>query len=274
MTEHAVILNNGVKMPILGLGVFKTTEKGEMQTAVHAALQNGYRAFDTAQLYKNEALLAEALRGEEVPRNELFITSKVDVANMGYEKTLASFYESLEKMQLDYFDLFLVHWPGQQKERVIETWRALEKIYHEKKVRAIGVSNFLPRHLEWILENCEIKPTVNQYERNPLNVRMELGKWCMDHEIQPEAWAPLLRGNLDHPVLLELAHKYEKTAAQIVLRWDLQSNYVVIPKSANPGRIAENAGIFDFELGIRDMEAIDALDIGRNTSWDPETYDF
>lgn len=274
MTEHAVILNNGVKMPILGLGVFKTTEKGEMQTAVHAALQNGYRAFDTAQLYKNEALLAEALRGEEVPRNELFITSKVDVANMGYEKTLASFYESLEKMQLDYFDLFLVHWPGQQKERVIETWRALEKVYHEKKVRAIGVSNFLPRHLEWILENCEIKPTVNQYERNPLNVRMELGKWCMDHEIQPEAWAPLLRGNLDHPVLLELAHKYEKTPAQIVLRWDLQSNYVVIPKSANPGRIAENAGIFDFELGIRDMEAIDALDIGRNTSWDPETYDF
>ncbi len=269
-----VALNNGVKMPVLGLGVYKTLEPSEMKTAVNAALEAGYRSFDTAQMYQNEELLGAALETSAIDRSALFLTSKVDLGNMGYQAVLDSFEVSLKKLKTDYLDLFLVHWPGQQKLRLQETWRAMEALYAAKKVRAIGVCNCLPRHLEWILEMRGVVPAVNQVERHPLRVGRELQDWCAARGIRMEAWSPLIRGNFNLPAILALAEKYQKTPAQIILRWDIQGGYVVIPKSVHPERIVENAGIFDFSLEPADMAVLDGLDIGHTISRDPRTYDF
>lgn len=274
MMGYSVELNNGVKMPILGLGVYQTLDKIEMETAIHAALEAGYRSFDTAQMYHNEALLGEVLEQTDFPREELFLTSKVNLENMGYENTLKSFEETLQKLRIDYLDLFLVHWPGQKKERLIDTWRAMEKLYRDGKVRAIGVCNCRPKHLEWIMEECEIVPVLNQVERNPRLNEKDLFDWCMSRGIQLEAWRPLNKGNFDLPEIQNLAKKYNRTSAQIILRWEIQSGYIVIPKSVNPKRIFENAAIFDFELEEQDMAIIDGMHIGRHSSYDPETFDF
>ena len=269
-----VALNNGVKMPVLGLGVYKTLEPSEMKTAVNAALEAGYRSFDTAQMYQNEELLGAALETSAIDRSALFLTNKVDLGNMGYQAVLDSFEVSLKKLKTDYLDLFLVHWPGQQKLRLQETWCAMEALYAAKKVRAIGVCNCLPRHLEWILEMRGVVPAVNQVERHPLRVGRELQDWCAARGIRMEAWSPLIRGNFNLPAILALAEKYQKTPAQIILRWDIQGGYVVIPKSVHPERIVENAGIFDFSLEPADMAVLDGLDIGHTISRDPRTYDF
>lgn len=274
MINQTVTLNNGVKMPVLGLGVYLATDAKEMQNAVRYAMEAGYRSFDTAQMYHNEELLGEALELSGVPRKEYFLTSKVDTCNMGYENTRRTFQESLKKLKTDYFDLFLIHWPGQRKERLIESWRALEEFYKEGKARAIGVCNCLPRHLNWIMEECEVVPALNQIERHPLWNPTELFAWCKERGIQPEAWAPLIRGSFDIPQIQELAAKYKKTGAQIILRWDVQSGYMVIPKSVHKDRIIENADIFDFELEEEDMKLIDGLHTGFTTGWDLETYDY
>lgn len=274
MTEHFVTLQNGVKMPLLGLGVYKTTRQEEMDSAVKDAWEAGYRGIDTAQMYENEAELGTALRRWAFPREEYFLTSKVNNGNQGYDNTLRSFEESLEKLQAGYLDLFLVHWPGQQKHRLQETWRALEKLYREGNVRAIGVCNCLPRHVEWIEESCEVSPMVNQIEHHPLNPQTELVRWSREHGLQPESWAPLIRGNFDLPQLRELSEKYGKTPAQIILRWNVQENLVVIPKSVHRERIFENAAIFDFNLAEEDMALLNQMDQRATTSFDLETFDF
>lgn len=269
-----VSLNNGLQMPVLGLGVYLTKDFSEMQTAVDSALEAGYRSFDTAQMYQNEQLLGAALQNAGIPREELFLTSKLDLGNMEPQKALDSFQESLEKLQTDYLDLFLIHWPGQKKMRLQEVWRVMEDLYKKNRVRAIGVCNCTPRHLEWILENAEIPPAVNQIERHPLLNHQELFSWCAQKEIRLEAWAPLIRGNFDLPALAPMAKKYGKTPAQVILRWDIQSGYIVIPKSVHRTRIFENADIFDFALEKQDMDTIDGMDTGHTTGWDLDTFDF
>lgn len=271
---YDMTLNNGVKMPVLGLGVYLTESPEEMRRAVDGAFEAGYTSFDTAQMYGNEHLLGEALEKSGVAREKIFLTSKVDLGNMGYEQTKASFVESLEKLRTDYLDLFLVHWPGQKKERLKETWRALQELSGAGKIRAVGVCNCTPRHIEWLMEDGGARPAVNQIERHPLFNQQELVSWCAQHEIQAEAWAPLVRGSFALPEIAALAEKYGRTPAQIILRWDIQSGCIVIPKSVHKERIEENAGIFDFALEDEDMKRIDGMNTGYTTGWDLESFDY
>jgi diketogulonate reductase-like aldo/keto reductase len=270
--SDATILSNGVKMPWIGLGVWKVQEGQEVENAVKAAIRVGYRSIDTAAFYGNEAGVGKAIRECEIPREELFITTKVWNSNQGYETTLQAFEESRKKLGLEYVDLYLVHWPVKGKYK--ETWKALEKLYKDGWVRAIGVSNFKVHHLEDLLGDGEMAPMVNQVEFHPLLTQKELHLFCKTHRIQLEAWSPLMRGNLSHPTLLRLAEKYQKTPAQVVLRWDLQHEVVTIPKSANETRIRENADIFDFELSPEDMETIDSLNQNKRFGPDPDHIDF
>lgn len=267
-------LNNDVEIPVLGLGVYLTTDYEEMKNSVKWAFEAGYTSFDTAQMYKNEHLLGQAISELGLNRQDLFITSKVNLENMGYENTIRSFDESLGKLKTDYLDMFLVHWPGQQKERLIQTYKAMEFLYKNGKIRAIGVCNCEPKHLDWILDDCEIIPAVNQVERHPLLNENSLFDWCSKKSIKLEAWSPLIRGNFDNPKISTIAQKYGKTSAQVILRWDIQSGYIVIPKSVHRERIFENANIFDFELSQEDMEILNDMDAGHRTSYDPVTFDF
>lgn len=269
-----ITLNNGITMPILGLGVYKTLDLSEMQRAVDGAFRAGYTSFDTAQMYENEQLLGEALEKSGVGREKIFLTSKVDLGNMGYQNTKDSFAASLEKLRTDYLDLFLVHWPGQKKERLQETWRAMEELLSAGKIRAIGVCNCTPRHIGWLTENGGTLPAVNQIERHPLFNQNGLAAWCMEQGIRVEAWAPLVRGGFALPGIVLLAEKYRRTPAQIILRWDIQSGCIVIPKSVHEERITENADIFDFELEAEDMRTIDAMETGYTTGWDLESFDY
>lgn len=271
LTDY-VTLQNGVKMPQLGLGVWKAQDGEEVERAVEAAIQTGYRSIDTAAIYKNEDGVGRALARCGVPREELFITTKVWNSDQGYESTLAAFDESMRKLGLDYLDLYLIHWPVAGKYK--ETWKALETLHRDGKVRAIGVSNFQVHHLQDLLADSEITPMVNQVEFHPLLTQTELRTYCREHKIQLEAWSPLMQGNLDHPVLTELAAAYGKSPAQIILRWDLQHGVVTIPKSVTPSRIAENADVFDFELKAEDMAKLDALNENRRFGPDPDNFDF
>lgn len=269
--EDTTTLANGVEMPRLGLGVYKAQEGDEVENAVQAALKAGYRSIDTAAFYENETGVGRAVRKSGIAREDLFITTKVWNDRQGYEETLKAFEESLSKLDLDYVDLYLVHWPVSGKYK--ETWKALEKLYKEHKVRAIGVSNFKIHHLEDLIEDCEVNPMVNQVEFHPRLAQKELLGFCGEHDIQLEAWGPLMRGKiLDHPTLVEIAEKYGKTAAQIVLRWELQLEVVTIPKSVNENRIKENADLYDFELTPDDMAAIDDLNQDERTGPDPDEF--
>ncbi len=272
-TLHGVVLDNGVVLPFVGLGVYKI-EEGMMQNALCAALEAGYRCFDTAQLYENESALGKELKAIGISREEVFITSKVANHRQGYDSTIASFYESLQKLQTDYLDMFMIHWAGQKQERYVETWKALEDLYLEGKVRVIGVCNFTISQLEVLLQHARIKPMVNQIERNPLCNEKELIDFCKRHHIQVQAWAPLSRGNFYHAPILEMAEKYHKTPAQIVLRWSIQDAICVIPKSVHRERIYENINIFDFVLEEKDMDILNQMHTGMRTSHDPATYDF
>jgi Aldo/keto reductases, related to diketogulonate reductase len=263
--SDAAVLNNGVRMPWLGLGVFQVADGDEVRNAVRLAIEEGYRSIDTAAGYRNETGVGQAIRESGVPREELFITTKLANLDQGYESTLRAFEESRRKLGVDYVDLYLIHWPGRDKYK--ETWRAFEKLYNEGYIRAIGVSNFQIHHLESLKETSGIIPAVNQVEFHPLLTQKELLAYCKREGIQLEAWSPIMKGNLDLPVLQELAAKYDKTPAQIVLRWDLELGVVTIPKSVRRERIAENAGIFDFELSEADIRAIDALN--RNHRFGP-----
>lgn len=253
-----VELANGTRMPYLGLGVFQTPNN-EIKNAVHAALDFGYRHIDTAAFYENEDGLGEAIKSHSISRKELFITSKVWNTDQGYDETIRAFGESLKKLQTDYLDLYLVHWPI--KGKYTDTWRALETLYEEGRIRAIGVSNFLQHHLEDVMASGKIVPMVNQMEFHPHLVQQDLIDFCKKHNIQYEAWSPLMQGGIfEIDLLKDLAEKYSKRIAQIVLRWDLQKGVVTIPKSVKKNRIEENASIFDFEISEEDMKKIDALD--------------
>lgn len=268
--KDTVTLHNGVKMPWFGLGVFKVEEGKQVVESVKANIKNGYRSIDTAAIYQNEEGVGKGIKESGVPREELFITSKVWNSDQGYEKTLAAFDESLRKLGLDYLDLYLIHWPGKDKYK--DTWRALEKLYKDGRVKAIGVSNFNVHHLESLLEDAEIKPMVNQVEFHPRLTQTELRDYCKKQGIQVEAWSPLMQGKLlDDQVLTDIAKKYNKSVAQVILRWDLQNEVVTIPKSIKEHRIIENADIFDFELSAEDVEKINALNKDERVGPDPDT---
>jgi len=270
--DSKVELLNGVEMPRLGLGVWRAKAGDETKRAVSAALKAGYRSIDTASMYNNEQEVGQAIRASAIPRDQVFVTTKVWNNEQGYNSTLKAFRRSLDRLEMDYADLYLVHWPvvGQYK----ETYRALEDLYEQGLVRAIGVSNFNIHHLEDLMATCRIKPMVNQVELHPLHTQKKLFAFCRKEGIQLESWRPLMQGRLDLPLIEELAAKYGKTSAQIVLRWHLQLGVVTIPKSVHEIRIVENADLFDFELEPEDMNRIDGLNQNQRFGADPDHIDF
>jgi diketogulonate reductase-like aldo/keto reductase len=266
-------LRNGVNMPYLGLGTYQSDNDREVVDAVQYALEIGYRHIDTASIYGNEAGVGHGIAQSGIPRKEIFVVSKVWNTEQGFDSTLKSFEDSLKRLQLDYLDLYLVHWPVLAKYR--ETWRALESLYREKRVRAIGVSNFLRHHLEDLLQEGEVVPMVNQMEFHPYLVQQELLNFCDEKNIQYEAWSPFMQGKIfGMAPLKQLAAKYGKSIAQVTLRWNLQKGVVTIPKSAQKNRIAANAAIFDFELSSEDMVYLDSLDRGERIGAHPDHFDF
>ncbi|MEH7421601.1 aldo/keto reductase [Bacillus thuringiensis] len=275
--QSKTVLNNGVEMPWFGLGVFKVEEGPELVEAVKSAIKAGYRSIDTAAIYGNEKAVGEGIRAgikeAGISREDLFITSKVWNSDQGYETTLAAYEESLKKLELDYLDLYLVHWPVEGKYK--DTWRALETLYKEERVRAIGVSNFQIHHLQDVMKDAEIKPMINQVEYHPRLTQKELQAFCKEQGIQMEAWSPLMQGQLlDNETLQEIAEKHGKTTAQVILRWDLQNGVITIPKSTKEHRIIANADVFNFELTKEDMEKIDALNQNHRVGPDPDNFDF
>ncbi len=270
--QDTVTLHNGVQMPGFGLGVYKVEDGDVVIQAVKAALDYGYRSIDTASFYDNEAGVGQAIQESNIPRKELFITSKVWNDQQGYENTLKAFDESLSKLGLDYLDLYLIHWPvkGMYK----ETWRALEKLYKEGKVRAIGVSNFHVHHLEDLMADSNHKPVIDQVEFHPHLTQEDLRTFCQQENIQLEAWSPLKRGQLlEEPTITEIANKYGKSPAQVILRWDIQHDVITIPKSSKAHRIKENASIFDFALTEEEMNRIDALNRNDRSGSNPDSFD-
>lgn len=275
--QDTTALHNGIKMPWFGIGVFKVEEGSELVAAVKSAIKHGYRSIDTAAIYGNETSVGQAIhegiQEANISREDLFVTSKVWNADLGYEATLAAFETSLNKLGLEYLDLYLIHWPVKGKYK--EAWRALEKLYKDGRVKAIGVSNFQIHHLEDLMGEAEVKPMINQVEFHPYLTQKELITFCRTHDIQMEAWSPLMQGQLlDNPVLQELADKHGKTVAQVILRWDLQHGVVTIPKSTKEHRIVENASVFDFELTQEEMDRIDALNQNHRVGPDPDNFDF
>ncbi|MGZ0084616.1 aldo/keto reductase [Caldibacillus thermoamylovorans] len=271
--QDCAVLHNGVRMPWVGLGVYKVKEGEEVKRAVRTALEMGYRHIDTAAFYENEEGVGQAIRESGIPREQVFVTTKVWNTDQGYETTLKAFDKSLKKLGFDYVDLYLVHWPVKGKYK--ETYKALEKLYKDGYVRAIGVSNFQIHHLQDVLADCEIKPMVNQVEYHPRLTQKELHAFCRENGIQLEAWSPLMRGEiLNEPTIVEIGKKYGKTPAQVVLRWDLQNGVVTIPKSVTPARIKENADLFDFSLTDEEMKRIDALNVNKRIGPDPDHFNF
>ncbi|MFC2037239.1 aldo/keto reductase [Chloroflexota bacterium] len=265
-------LNNGLEMPWLGLGVHRVSDGQEVEQAVRNALEIGYRSIDTASVYGNERGVGEAMRESGVPREDIFLTTKVWNDAQRERRVLAAFEESLERLGTDYVDLYLVHWPVVGRSQ--ETWQVMEEIYQSGRAKAIGVSNYLVHHLDDLLPNTQTVPTVNQIEFHPCLVQPDLLAYCQDHKIQVQAWSPLMVGQiLSEPAVQKLAEKHQKTPAQIVLRWDLQHQVVTIPKSVHANRLAENTQIFDFELSEADMNTLDALDEGKRVGPHPDTFE-
>ena len=260
--SSTITLNNEVEMPRFGLGVYKSEPGAETKDAVIAALQSGYRSIDTATFYENEQSVGEGLAAAGVPREEIFVTTKVWNSDQGYQRTLDVFEESMTYLQLETLDLYLIHWPI--TDTFLETWRALEQLYHDGRVRAIGVSNFEPHHLESLARKSNVVPAVNQVELHPYLQQRELRQYCREAGIAVEAWSPLARGAvLDDPVLQEIATAHGKNPVQVTLRWELQNGIITIPKSVKSHRITDNADVFDFELSAAEMDRIDGLDQGE-----------
>ncbi|WP_438351964.1 aldo/keto reductase [Paenibacillus sp. FA6] len=275
--QDTTTLHNGTKMPWLGLGVFKVEEGSELVHAVKSAIKHGYRSIDTATIYDNEKGVGqgihEAILENNISREDLFVTSKVWNADLGYESTLAAYETSLNKLGLEYLDLYLIHWPVEGKYQ--DAWRALETLYNEGRVKAIGVSNFQIHHIEELMKIATIKPMVNQVELHPQLTQKDLMEFCKEQGIQMEAWSPLMQGQLlDHPILQEIANKHNKSIAQVILRWDLHNGIVTIPKSTKEHRIIENADVFDFELSTDDLSRIDGLNQNHRVGPDPDNFNF
>lgn len=272
--KDTVWLNNGVKMPIHGFGVYMITAQDKGKAAIRQAINSGYRAFDTAEFYNNEALLGRLLKESEVPTNELFVTTKIDNPLQGYDSTLRAIERSLNDLQLEQIDLILVHWPS--KKYFFETWKAFERLYDQKMVRAIGVSNFEIHHLEKLATKANIEPAVDQMEIHPYFSQSALREYLAAHDIAAEAWSPFGRGAvLGDETIGGIAEKYGKSAAQVIIRWHLQHGTIVIPKSQTPSRIVQNADVYDFVLTEDEMRRINALDCkdGRKGPVPDEVYE-
>lgn len=269
-----VTLNNGIKMPQLGLGVWQVEKESQLRTAVETALDIGYRSIDTATVYGNEAWVGDAVAASGLSRNQLFITTKLWNDDQGYDETLRAFDESMKKLQLDYLDLYLIHWPLPKREKFIDTWKAFEKLYEDERIRAIGVSNFTDVHLDELMAKTSITPAVNQIELHPKFRQDAMRRYSDAQGIQIESWSPLMQGKdvLGDETILEIAETHGKTAAQIVLRWHIQHDLVVIPKSVTPERIRENFDVFDFELDDSDMKAIDDLGDSERVGPNPDEF--
>lgn len=263
-----ILLNNGISIPSIGFGTYGATHPLLLASSLRSALELGYRHIDTASFYNNETIIGETLSENIVSRKDLFITSKLWLNEHGYEKALHAFSESTHKLKTDYLDLYLIHWPQTLN---LETWKALEKLYTEGYVRAIGVSNFNISHLKELIASCNIPPAVNQIEFHPHLVQSDLLHFCQTYGIQTEAWSPLMRGQIfKEPLLQALADKYHKSIAQIVLRWDLQMGLSAIPKSIKINRLKENMDLFDFEITMQDMASISHLNDGTRIGCDPD----
>ena len=265
-----ITLNNGVKIPQLGLGVFQAAQGRETYTAVRSALEVGYRHLDTATIYRNEEDVGRALRDSGVPREDVFVTTKLWNADQGAATARAAFESSLRRLGLEYLDLFLLHWPVPAKR--LESWQVLESLLAEGRVRAIGVSNFMQRHLDELLAHCTVTPQVNQIELSPFLQQREVQAVCAARGIRLEAYSPLTKAQrLNHPVVVSIAQSLARSPAQVLLRWSIQHEFVVLPKSVRKERIAENAALFDFVLDELMMRQLDALEEGLVTGWDPRT---
>lgn len=273
ISTTVTMLSNGVAIPLVGLGVFKLEEGEEVANSVTWALEAGYRSIDTAKVYGNERGVGKAIKESEVPRDQIFLTTKVWNSDQGYDETLRAFDKSLALLEEEYIDLYLVHWPV--KGKYVDTWKALEKLYKEGRVRSVGVSNFLQHHLEDVLEASSLVPMVNQVEFHPRLQQPGLQAFCKRHNVQLEAWSPIMKGRvIDIPTLNEIGGRYGKNPVQVTLRWLLQKEIVSIPKSARKERIVSNIDIFDFALTDEDIQRIDKLDTGERIGPDPDNFDF
>jgi diketogulonate reductase-like aldo/keto reductase len=273
MTVPNARFNNGIEIPQLGFGVFLVPDS-ETKAAVATALQVGYRHIDTAKLYGNEASVGAAIAESGIPRDELFVTTKVWNSEQGFDAATASFEASLDRLGLDVLDLLLIHWPAPALNRYVDTWRAFEKLQADGRVRAIGVSNFHPEHLQRLFDETSVVPAINQVELHPRLPQTELRAFHAEHGIVTEAWSPLARGGsvLTDPVVTGIAERVAKTPAQVILRWHIELGNVVIPKSVTPSRIAENLNVFDFSLTPQDVSAITGLQTGERIGPNPDTF--
>ena len=272
MDQNVITLNNGVQIPRRGFGVFQVPPS-DTQPAVEQAIEIGYRHIDTAAAYNNEAGVGAAVRACGLPREELFVTTKLRNGEHGNESVLTAYEETLQRLGLDYADLYLVHWPNPAADLYVDSWRALERIYTDGRVRAIGVSNFLPEHLDRLAKEGEIVPAINQLELHPSYQQRELTELCRERSIAVEAYSPLGQGgDLGHSVLASIAGDHYVTPAQVVLRWHLQRGHIVIPKSVNPERIRANFDLGGFELTDDEVASISALENGNRISNDPSTF--
>ena len=264
MNENFKVLSNGIKMPSIGFGTYKSGNDEETAKIVKYALEIGYRQIDTASFYGNEVGIGNGIKESEINREDIFLVTKLWNDDHGYDKTIEAFNKSLERLQVNYIDLYLVHWPNKLNS---ETWKAFEYLYKTGKVKAIGVCNFKIGHLEELKKTAEIMPMVNQIEIHPQSSKNDILSYCEENNIQLVAWSPIMRGKLfSNELMIGLAEKYKKTIAQIILRWHLQRGVIPIPKSSNEERIKENLNIFDFELSNDDIKTIDLLNEGDNVS--------
>lgn len=268
--QPVVTLNNGVDIPALGFGVWQMEDLKECENAVIKAIQSGYRMIDTAAIYQNETAVGAGVKNSGIDREALFITSKVWVQDHGYEKAKSAFQRTLDRLQMDYLDMYLIHWPYGD---FLGTWKALEELYKEGKIKAIGVCNFTIEKLEELKANSTVLPVINQIELHPVFQQKELQVYDRENNIITQPWSPLGNGNaqlLSNPDLRAIAEKYGKTVAQVILRWHLQEGFVVIPKSVTPSRIEENFNVFDFELTEDEMNVVRSLDTGKRLFFDPK----
>ncbi len=266
--DSTIRMNNGIEIPRLGLGMYRSPKGQKSFSTVLSALQFGYRHADTATLYNNEREVGEAVRESGIPREQIFVTTKLWNDDHGYDRALRAFDKSMKELNLDYIDLYLIHWPVPVKRK--DSWKALQKIYKEGRCRSIGVSNYLIRHLEELLSDTEVVPVVNQVEFSPFLYQKELLEYCRSKNILLEAYSPITKGRrLNDADVVKIASNYRKTPAQILIRWGLQQDLVVLVKSNRVERIEENGSVFDFEISPEDMRYLDSLDENYRTSWDP-----